>query len=147
MTTTVLCSMTGPAGEALAGVRVTAKLTGLIVADPLVVPKAESATTGLNGTCSLQLVPNGTSGTTYSFEILLPGFKVPAYYHGIVVPDQTSVTLSVLLGFGAGPGGELTFWDDALTWDDTLIWAEGSAEPLTYWNDTLTWQDAAIWTE
>lgn len=98
MTCNVTCLIEGQNEAPIRGATVTAMLTGVIVGDALVMPTHQTQITDSHGRCTLALTPNGTTGTTYTFAIALPGVASPQYFHGITVPDVVETSLAVLLG-------------------------------------------------
>ncbi len=121
----VLVTLIEPGGV-LVGASVTAKLSGPIIYEGVVVPVSEMAITDQYGKCTLQLCPTslGPTPRTYSFEIWAPSSPRPIFFHDIAVPLLDSTTLEALLGFVPG---NLTVWDDQLMWDEgdgTPQWLE-----------------------
>jgi hypothetical protein len=93
----VLCSLLDQSGNPIDGARITARLMGSMLGSSLLTSDIEDGLTNGKGECTLVLAPN-TQGTTYTFEIQIPGNR-PRFYRGLKVPARASVTLAELLGW------------------------------------------------
>jgi hypothetical protein len=122
----VLCSLLDQSGNPIDGARITARLMGSMLGSSLLTSDIEDGLTNGKGQCTLVLAPN-TQGTTYTFEILIPGSR-PRFYKGLKVPARASVTLAELLGWEvATVAGALTLSGGAVLFDGYEIEFSGSA--------------------